>query len=115
MKLRNRTERENFLKNYKEWGIWAFFDGLNLKFYRYKFETGAVVVVTEYEIYSAWKKEFATMAKYCLILKDGDDFESTNSFGGAEYYKTYTLGGTSISTIVDYMTKNKEKIEVKER
>lgn len=111
MKLRNRAEREEFLKKYKEWGIWAFLDGLNLKFYRYKFETGAVVIVCEYIRYIGWKEKYITANRMCLILPENDPYNGDSMYG-TEYYKTYTLDGVSIGTITDYMTKNRDTIEV---
>lgn len=111
MRLSNKRAREEFLENYRDWGIWKQIDELGLKFYRYQFRTGAVVIVTEFQVYSSWKKEYATAKKFCLILDGNDDYIGS-SCSGREYYKTYTLGGVGMCTIVDYMTKNKERIIV---
>lgn len=54
MRLSNKRAREEFLENYRDWGIWKQIDELGLKFYRYQFRTGAVVkfhaTVTDAEV-----------------------------------------------------------------
>lgn len=56
MILKNKQERENFINNYKAWGVWKEVPELNLKFYRYELPTGAVIIVTEYMTYIGYKK-----------------------------------------------------------
>ena len=103
MILKNKQERENFINNYKAWGVWKEVPELNLKFYRYELPTGAVIIVTEYMTY--------TSKKFCLILPEDDEYTKEHTYG-AEYLRTYTPDSTSAGTIVDYMTKNRDKIDV---
>ena len=116
MIIKNKQERENFINNYKAWGVWKEVPELNLKFYRYELPTGAVIIVTEYMEYvskyiggkSGYEYEniCETRQKFRLILPEDDEYT------GAEYLRTYTPDGTSAGTIVDYMTKNRDKIDV---
>lgn len=48
MQLKNKAEREKFLENYKSWGLWKEVPELELKFYRYEFPNGTVLIATEY-------------------------------------------------------------------
>lgn len=111
MILKNKHERENFINNYKAWGVWKEVPELNLKFYRYELPTGAVIIVTEYMTYIGYKKTYVTSKKFCLILPEDDEYTKEHTYG-AEYLRTYTPDNTSVSTITDYMTKNKDKIDV---
>jgi hypothetical protein len=107
LKLKNKNEREDFVKNYRSWGVWKQIHELNLTFYRYDFVNGAALVVTEYQYYSSWKKECETRHKMCLILPSDDKYTDNSPAYGAELYKFYDPTGCSMGTIVDYMTKSK--------
>lgn len=48
MQLKNKNEREKFLCNYKAWELWKEIPELELKFYRYEFPNGTVLIATEY-------------------------------------------------------------------
>ena len=121
MKLKNKQERENFINNYQSWGVWKEVPELNLKFYRYELPTGAVIIVTEYMTYVSkyisgesgyeYKMVYKARQKFRLILPEDDDYTKEHTYG-AEYLRTYTPDNTSVSTITDYMTKNKDKIDV---
>lgn len=111
MILKNKQERENFINNYQSWGVWKEVPELNLKFYRYELPTGAVIIVTEYMTYFGYKETYVTSKKFCLILPEDDEYTKEHTYG-AEYLRTYTPDNTSVSTITDYMTKNRDKIDV---
>ena len=89
MILKNKQERENFINNYKAWGVWKEVPELNLKFYRYELPTGAVIIVTEYMTYIGYKKTYVTSKKFCLILPEDDEYTKEHTYG-AEYLRTYT-------------------------
>jgi hypothetical protein len=116
LNFKNKTEREAFVNGYKNWtnnkgkklGVWKQIPELDLRFYRYEFANGAVIIVTEFieyrtiygnDYYTPLEKEFAERSKFCLILPENDSY--------AAHYRTYTLNGCNLWTIVDYMTKNK--------
>ena len=115
LNFKNKTEREEFIKNYTAWGVWRSVPELELSFYRYDFANGAVLIVTEYKDYgyiynssSNWRnnrQDFKTNHRYCLILS-GDDNYIDDKYS-TNYHKTYTLEGCGVSIVVDYMTKNK--------
>ena len=105
LNLKNTREREMFIDNYENWGIWKSVPEIGLTFYRYDFANGAKLIVTEYQEYRAVydnsyyissEKEFVTRHKYCLILPEGDS---------PNHCRTYTLAGTGRIAVVDYMTK----------
>ena len=121
LNLKNKTERERFVNDYKDWtnnrgnrlDVWKSVPKLGLTFYRYAFANKAVLIVTEYmeykTIYEGYKpcgKDYVTRHKLCLILPENDEYSDSFVMGGI-YHRTYTLDGCSMGTVVDYMTKNK--------
>lgn len=47
-KLKNNTQREEWLNNYRDWGLWYYDDHIDVNYYKYDFEDGSRLVVTEY-------------------------------------------------------------------
>ena len=128
LNLKNKDEREAFIIDYKNWtgndgvtklGIWKSIPELDLNFYRYDFDNGAALIVTEYKEYKTiygsdlwtrtkdFKKDFVTEHKFCLILSENDTYVDNAHTSGVIYHRTYTLNGCSMGTVVDYMTKNR--------
>ena len=118
LELKNKTEREAFINNYKNWtdkkgknlDVWKSVPALNLLFYRYQFSNGAVLIVTEYmeyrtvyKDYKAAGKDYVSKNRLCLMLPETDSYFDS----GGNSNRTYTLDGCSLGTVVDYMTKNK--------
>lgn len=111
MKLKNKAEREEFIKNYQEWELLYNLEEIKVKIYKKQLNTGAVIYATEYEGYNGYKKEFYKSVKYHLVLPSKDEYRK-NSCCGYEFCVTYDPSGDSLSTLVDYLTKNREEIEV---
>lgn len=105
--LKNKKEREAFVKNYRSWDLWRDIPELGVIYFRYDFQNGAVLIVTEYKRFMKWKNEYQTENKYCLILPEGDNYVDKSSACGEVLHKTFTPDGCSMGTVVDYMTKNK--------
>lgn len=55
-KLKNNTQREEWLNNYQDWGLWYYDDHIDVNYYKYDFEDGSRLVVAEYpQREQAWK------------------------------------------------------------
>lgn len=111
LNLKNKSEREEFLKNYKKWCtlyIGQDVSDLGLKFYIYEFENAAKVIVTECAVKGFDGKPYVD-AQHNLIIPETDSYNpygKTSGHSVREFY-TYNLKGCGIGTIVDYITKNK--------
>ncbi len=46
--MKNNDQRREWLRNYKDWGIWYEDKNIGAKYYRYEFENGAELIVDEY-------------------------------------------------------------------
>jgi hypothetical protein len=84
LKLKNKAEREAFVKGYPEWksGVWKDIPELDIRFYRCDFANGAALIVTKYREYIAWKDEYATGQKYHLILPKDDPYIDRTHMSG---------------------------------
>lgn len=47
-KLKNNDQRKEWLRNYKDWGLWYHDDRIDVNYYKYDFEDGSRLVVAEY-------------------------------------------------------------------
>lgn len=105
--LRNKKEREAFLTDYANWGVWKEFPELKVQFYKYDFPNGTRIVVQTYVhppiSYLSYHQEEYTVAEYSLILSKNDDYKG--SFG--QEFSFYRPNGASKSEIIDYLTKKK--------
>lgn len=47
-KLKNNDQRKEWIRNYKDWGLWYHDDRIDVNYYKYDFEDGSRLVVAEY-------------------------------------------------------------------
>ena len=47
--MKNNDQRKEWLRNYKNWGLWYTDNHTGVKYYKYDFENGARLIVEEYE------------------------------------------------------------------
>lgn len=47
--LKNNDQRKEWLRNYKDWGLWYEDEHIGCRYYRYIFDNGAVLVAEEYD------------------------------------------------------------------
>lgn len=131
--LKNDTERIDFLKLYRHWGLWLELKELNLKFYKCDLNNGDFIVVTEcprfcldttsyYQSYTCGlnDKGSDTYNWFKCIVKKGT---SSTSYGynhvgiGDSEFLTY-LKSTKARPVIYFECKNfeeyKQKLEEKE-
>ena len=49
---RNNEVRQNFLKAYKDWGVWLSTEELSLTYYRYQLPDGTAIIAMEHNHYT---------------------------------------------------------------
>lgn len=114
MQLKNKTQREEFLNNYRAWELWKEIPELELKFYRKVLPNGTVIIATEHACmkFACWTKTEAKYkksisVKYHLLLSDKDNYKIQYE----EYaYRAYNPTGDSKSAIIEYLTKTKPEV-----
>lgn len=96
LNLKNKSERENFLSEYKSWGVWLSVPELELTCYKYKFANGDELVVSESYYWTDphyYHKNKHLQVRYHLLNKERQFFD---------------LSGIAKTYVLEYMT-NKAK------
>lgn len=112
-KLKNKTERENFINNYKAWGIWKEVPELEMKYYRYVLPDGTQIIVSVhqcrfYDYQTKTNKDRASI-KYHLVVPQEIKWPDISYTNGNEF-KHFNPNGCGISTVVKYLTDTKPEV-----
>lgn len=113
MQLKNKTERDNFLTDYRSWELWKEIPELEIKLYRKVLPNGTAIIATEHAcmVFDGWRKvskyKKSTMVKYHLLLSDGDNYKVSYE---EHAYRMYNPSGDSKSSIIEYLTKTKPEV-----
>ena len=67
-KLRNMTEREQFVQNYRTWPVWTKNELTEETYYRYDLPDGSAIVVREYPYFTSWDQK-ELYGKTLFLLK----------------------------------------------
>lgn len=107
--MKNNDQRKEWLKNYKDWGLWYRDENIDVNYYKYDFSDGSRLVVAEYpkrRMY--WKpNEFADEHHYHLIDKHREWYGTDKTFE-----QQYVHSTDSETSLVEFL-KNLQKGEKK--
>ena len=97
LSLKNKKEREEWVRNFRSWGVWLSIPDVSKTFYRYNFENGCALVVEESaEYYTYGKTTRHTLLRYAIIDEERPEFDSAQQGG--------------LSGVVDWLTKHSKEI-----
>lgn len=69
--LKNNDQRKEWLTKYKDWGLWYRDERIDVNYYKFDFEDGSRLVVTEYpQRHSYWNDESKDEHYYHLLEKN---------------------------------------------
>lgn len=98
LNFKNKSERENFLSEYKSWGVWLSVPELELTCYKYKFANGDELVVSESYYWTDphyYHKNKHLQVRYHLLNKERQFFD---------------LSGIAKTYVLEYMTNKAKEI-----
>lgn len=102
-KLKNNDQREEWLSNYQDWGLWYHDDHIDVNYYKYDFDDGSRLVVAEYpQREYVWSSEKIDEYHYHLIKKDRSGYD------GRSYNCKYTNYADSKTNLIEFL-KNLQK------
>ena len=109
--FKNNEERKAFINNPANYPVLVLRnEELDLTVRRCDLANGAKIYRTEYKEYLDYQKETFDFESLCLV-DVREEAENTGSYAAGTFSpKTYTIDGTSLTYIVDYMTKFKNEI-----
>lgn len=107
--MKNNDQRKEWLKNYKDWGLWYRDENIDVNYYKYDFSDGSRLVVTEYprrRMY--WKaNEFEDEHHYHLLDKHRKFYGTDKTFEQQFVHST-----DSETSLIEFL-KNLQKGEKK--
>ena len=106
-KLKNNDQRKEWLKNYKDWGLWYRDENIDVNYYKYDFEDGSRLVVAEYpQRKYYWNSEDTMDRHYFHLLEKNKKY-----YGGKKTYdQQYVDDADSETHLVEFL-KNLQKGE----
>ena len=104
-KFKNNDQRKEWLRNYKEWGLWYYDDHIDVNYYKYDFADGSRLVVAEYlDRINAWNGREKEDEHYFHLLE-----KNKKSYAiGKPYDKQYMNSTDSETYLVEFL-KNLQK------
>lgn len=104
--MKNNDQRKEWLRNYKDWGIWYEDKNTGIKYYKYDFENGARLIAEEYEpdlgINKSWWASSVTETYY-MHLVGGPEPDKAGGASKWTYHTRYNKYPNSESELVEFL------------
>lgn len=88
--MKNNDQRKEWLRNYKEWGLWYTDEHIGVRYYKYDFENGARLIAEEYdpeEVKDSWWTHIETSYMH---LVGGPEPDRKNGIPKWTYHSKYS-------------------------
>ena len=95
--FRNNDQRKEWLRNYKDWGIWYTDEHIGCTYYKYDFENGARLIAEEYE------SQYTDYVSYLHLINGPKS--PRGKYGQTKWtmYKQYNKYPNSESELVEFL------------
>jgi len=95
--MKNNEQRKEWLRNYKNWGLWYEDEHIGCRYYRYMFENGAILVAEEYD------SQYSDYVSYFHLF--GGPHCQHNKYGQIKYqmHDRYNKYPNSESELVEFL------------
>ena len=95
--FRNNDQRKEWLRNYKDWGIWYTDEHIGCTYYKYDFENGARLIAEEYE------SQYTDYVSYLHLINGPQS--PRGKYGQTKWtmYKQYNKYPNSESELVEFL------------
>lgn len=102
--LKNNAQRQAWLRNYKEWGLWYRDENIDVNYYKYDFPEGSRLIVAEYpKRLGYWREEAEDEYFFHLLEKDKE------GYGQTRYDEKYRNATDSETYLVEFLKKLQKK------
>lgn len=99
--MKNNDQRKEWLRNYKDWGLWYEDKNIGVKYYKYDFENGACLIAEEYILPGTeWMPEHETAF---LHLVGGPEPECKGGIPKWTYHARYYKFPNSETELVEFL------------
>lgn len=101
--MKNNDQRKEWLRNYKEWGLWYTDEHIGARYYKYDFENGTRLIVEEYDPEPAHNSPWIPNEPYYMHLVGGPEPERNNGIPKWTYHSKYNKYPNSETELVEFM------------
>lgn len=101
--MKNNDQRKEWLRNYKEWGMWYTDEHIGARYYKYDFENGTRLIVEEYDPEPVCNSPWAPNEPYYMHLVGGPEPERNNGIPKWTYHSKYNKYPNSETELVEFL------------
>ena len=101
--MKNNDQRKEWLRNYKEWGLWYTDEHIGARCYKYDFENGTRLIVEEYDPEPVHNSPWAPNEPYYMHLVGGPEPERNNGMPKWTYHSKYNKYPNSETELVEFL------------
>ena len=101
--MKNNDQRKEWLRNYKEWGLWYTDEHIGARYYKYDFENGTRLIVEEYDPEPARNSPWTPNEPYYMHLVGGPEPERNNGIPKWTYHSKYNKYPNSETELVEFL------------
>lgn len=102
--MRNNDQRKEWLRNYKDWGLWYTDEHIGVRYYKYDFANGARLIAEEYDrdtVHSQWVSDHTE--SYYMHLIGGPEPERKSRIPKWTQHGRYNKFPNSESELVEFL------------
>ena len=102
--MRNNDQRKEWLRNYKDWGLWYTDEHIGVRYYKYDFANGARLIAEEYDrdtVHSQWVSDHTE--SYYMHLIGGPEPERKSGIPKCTQHGRYNKFPNSESELVEFL------------
>ena len=101
--MKNNDQRKEWLRNYKEWGMWYTDEHIGARYYKYDFENGTRLIVEEYDPEPVHNSPWAPNEPHYMHLVGGPEPERNNGIPKWTYHSKYNKYPNSETELVEFL------------
>lgn len=101
--MKNADQRKEWLRNYKEWGLWYTDEHIGARYYKYDFENGTRLIVEEYDPEPVRNSPWAPYEPHYMHLVGGPEPERNNGIPKWTYHSKYNKYPNSETELVEFL------------
>ncbi len=101
--MKNNDQRKEWLRKYKEWGLWYTDEHIGARYYKYDFENGTRLIVEEYDPEPVRNSPWAPNEPYYMHLVGGPEPERNNGIPKWTYHSKYNKYPNSETELAEFL------------
>lgn len=101
--MKNNDQRKEWLRKYKEWGLWYTDEHIGARYYKYDFENGTRLIVEEYDPEPVHNSPWVSNEPYYMHLVGGPEPERNNEIPKWTYHSKYNKYPNSETELVEFL------------